>query len=167
MNLRITILASLLVFFVGCAKNNIMVKDYAKSEIIHYSEISNEEAAEQIFYLNEGDKIPVSITIESEVLALDTEQINLILKKKVYFRLVKPEWVLSKKEGDLSDEEKAQLQRAILIYLSADAKQWAPYTDIKAIKSLFGIKGGSLSIGTEMKNGQSPRISIRVITKNE
>ena len=34
-----------------------------------------------------------------------------------------------------------------MIYLSLDAKNWAPYTDIKAVKKLFGIQGGAVSFG--------------------
>jgi hypothetical protein len=51
-----------------------------------------------------------------------------------------------------------------MIYLSSDAKSWAPYTDIKAAKKVFGIQGGSVSFGMGMTKEDGIRIFLNAKT---
>jgi hypothetical protein len=37
-----------------------------------------------------------------------------------------------------------------MLYISKDATEWAPVGDIKAIKKVFGSKGGTISFGMGM-----------------
>ena len=52
-----------------------------------------ENISSYVFYLNKGDKIPLKMTLNSELLDIANEEINLILKQKVYFRLRIPEGI--------------------------------------------------------------------------
>ena len=54
--------------------------------------------------------------------------------------------------------------RNILIYLSADAEDWIPYTDISAAAKAFGIKGGSISFGMGISEQNAIDIFLNVKT---
>jgi len=51
-----------------------------------------------------------------------------------------------------------------MIYLSPDAKSWVPYTDIKAVKKVFGMQGGSVSFGMGITKEDGLRIFLNART---
>lgn len=154
MNNKFFYILMMMTIIIGCAKSNIIVKDFKTDQIIHYSQLKSIEGiSNYVVYLNKGDKISLKMTLDSEILDIANEEINLILKQKVYFRLRMPDGINSKKISAMSEENKQKLFKNIMIYISPDAKMWAPYTDIKAVAQIFGIKGGSFSFGMGiMKN---------------
>jgi len=89
---------------------------------------------------------------------------NLILKQKVYFRLRIPEGINVENKSALSEEDKQIFFKNFMIYLSSDAKSWAPYTDIKAVKKVFGIQGGSVSFGMGITKQDGLSIYLNVKT---
>ena len=88
MNCRLFMILMMLTIIVGCTKPSIIVQDFKTEQMIHYSQMKNmENLSNYVVYLNKGDKIPLKMTLDSEVLDINNEEINLILKQKVYFRL--------------------------------------------------------------------------------
>lgn len=139
----------LLITIAGCTKQNIALQGFKKNEqIIHYSQTKNiENISNYVIYLDKGDKIPLRITLDSEVIEVDNEKINLVLKQKVYFRLRMPEGISAEYISAMSAENRHKFFKNLMIFISLDAKSWAPYTDIKAVKKVLGLKGGSVSFG--------------------
>lgn len=132
----------------GCAGPRIFVQDFSAEQIIHYSQMKNiENVSDYVVYLNEGDRIPLKMTLDSELLDIASEDIHLVLKQKVYFRLRMPEGIDAENESAMTEEERQKFFGDFMIYLSPDAKTWAPYTDVKAVEQVFGIEGGSFSFG--------------------
>jgi hypothetical protein len=167
MNLRFFIVLMMMAIIVGCAKPSIIVQEFKTEQIIHYSQMKDvENLSDYVVYLNKGDKIPVKMTLDSEILDLSNEEIKLVLKKKVYFRLSMPEGINTEKKMAMSEAEKQKFLKTIMIYLSADAIKWAPYTDIKAVEQLFGIKGGSVSFGMGITKEDGLRIFLNAKTNS-
>lgn len=133
---------------IACANQRIIYQEYKPEQKIHYSQMENiEDISDYAFYLDKGDRIPVKMTLDSELVDIADWNCDLVLKQKVYFRLKMPEGINAKNELSMSENEKQMLLRNLMIYLSADAKRWVPYTDIHAAAKAFAIKGGSISFG--------------------
>ena len=165
---RLINILMVMAIIVGCAKSSIIVQSFKTEQIVHYRQITNNENMlfDYVIYLNKGDKIPVKMTLDSEILDIANEQTNLILKQKVYFRLRIPEGIDSEKISTMSEEDKQKLFKNSMLYISSDAKRWAPYTDFKAIEQLFGIKGGSFSIGMGMTKEDGVRMFLNAKTNS-
>jgi len=84
-----------------------------------------------------------------------------VAKQKLFFMLRIPE-KLSKEElsglenlskdkiSEMSETEKRTFFEYSMLYISKNATEWAPVSDIKAVKKLFGSKGGTISFGMGM-----------------
>ena len=155
----------MMTIIVGCAKPNIFFQDFKTEQIIHYSQMKDiENISNYVVYLNKGDKIPLKMTLDSEILDIANEEINLILKQKVYFRLSIPEGINVENKSAMSEEEKQKIIKNIKIYISSDAKMWDQYTDIKDVEQAFGIKGGSVSFGMGITKEDGIRIFLNAKT---
>lgn len=155
----------MMTIIVGCAKPSIIFQEFKTEQIIHYSQMKDiENISNYIVYINKGDEIPLKMTLDSEILEIANEEINLILKQKVYFRLRVPEGINAENNSVMSEEEKQRNIKNIKIYLSSDAKKWALYTDIKAVEQAFGIKGGSVSFGMGITKEHGIRIFLNAKT---
>lgn len=155
----------MLIIIAGCTKQSIILESFETEQIIHCSQISTiENISNYVIYLNKGDKIPLNMTLDSEVIKIDNEEINVILKQKVYFRLGMPEGINAENIPKISKENKQKFFRNFMIYLSLDAKSWVPYTDIKAVKKVFGIQGGSVSFGMGITKEDGLRIFLSAKT---
>jgi len=165
MNYRFFNMFMMMTIIVGCAKPSIFFQEFKPEQIIHYSQMKNiENISNYVVYLNKGDKIPLKMTLDSEVLDIANEEINLILKQKVYFRLRIPEGINAENKSAMSEKDKQKFFKNFMIYLSSDAKRWAPYTDIKAVEQVFGIKGGSFSFGMGITKEDGIRIFLNAKT---
>ena len=157
----------LIVFFivVGCANQRIIHQEYKPEQKIHYSQMKTiENISNYVFYLDEGDTIPLQLTLDSELVDIDDWKCDLLLKQKVYFRLEIPEGMQDINTLQMSENEMQMFLRNILIYLSADAEEWIPYTDIRAAAKAFGIKGGSISFGMGIMEQDAINIFLNVKT---
>jgi len=162
--IRMSILI-LITTIAGCSTQNIIQQTYNPNRIIHYSEIENiDNISNYVVYLNKGDKIPLKMTVDSDLLELNDDQINLILKQKVYFRVKMPDGINEEKISAMNEQEKQEVSKNTLLYVSADAKNWATISDVKAIKHIFGIEGGSFSIGMGMTKEDGVLISMSAKT---
>ena len=75
-----------------------------------------------------------------------------------------PEGIYSESIKKMSDINKQKFFKNFMIYLSPDVKRWALYTDIKAVKNLFGMQGGSVSVGMGITKQDGLRIFLNVKT---
>ena len=121
-----------------------------------------ENISNYVVYLNKGDKIPLKLTLDSEILDIANEEINLILKQKIYFKLKMSEGINAENISATSKEKKQEFIKNVMIYLSSDANRWALYTNIKAVQQIFGMKGGSFSIGMEITKEEGIRVFLNV-----
>jgi len=165
MNYKFYTIVAMFSLIIGCANQRIIHQEYKPEQKIHCSQIENiENLSNYVIYLNKGDKIPLKVTLDSEVIEIDNEEINLVLKQRVYFRLKIPEGINAENILAMSEENKQKIFKNFMIYLSLDAKSWAPYTDIKAVKKIFGIQGGSVSFGMGITKQEGLRIFLNVKT---
>ena len=149
---------------IGCANQRIIYQEYKPDQIIHCSQMKNiENLSNYAIYLDKGDKIPVMMSLDSELLDIADTKVDLILKQKVYFRLKMPEGLNANNKSAMNKEEKQMFLENIKIYLSSDAKRWVPYTDINAVKKAFGINGGSISFGMGItkENGITTFLNVK------
>jgi hypothetical protein len=143
--LTLLVMASMII---ACANQRIIYQEYHPGQIIHYSQMKNiENISNYAIYLDKGDKIPVKLTLDSELVDIADWKCDLILKQKVYFKLKMPEDISAMNQLSMSKRQKRMFLKHIMIYLSPDAKRWIPYTEISAVEKAFGIKGGSISFG--------------------
>lgn len=161
MRIQVVSVFVLSVIIMGCSKPQVIVKRFNDESIIHYSEMKDDnDIVNKVIYLNGGDMIPVEMNIKSDVIELESEKVNLVLKQKVFMRLVMPEGSNIKDISTLSEKEKLQLLNQAVIYLSSDAIKWARSTEFKAVKKIFGISGGSLSMGFGITKNDGPKLSL-------
>ncbi len=153
---------------IGCANQRIIFQEYKPEQEIHYSQMKNiENIFDYAIYLEPGDKIPVKMTLDSELVDIADWKCDLILKQKVYFRLKMPAGIQNINKLSMSENEKQMFLRNILIYLSPDAKKWAPYTDVRAAAKAFGIKGGSISFGMGISKQDAINLFLNVKTNRK
>lgn len=141
---------------IGCAKPKIINQRFDSEKIIHSSQIKNiDNISDYVVYLDKGDTIPLKISLHSEILDVEEDVINLVLKKKIYFRSNVPDALKSDKASSMSEAEKNKHLKKLKFFISPDAVRWALITDskaIEAVKQVFGIKGGSWSAGLGITN---------------
>ena len=161
MNSRFFIIVLMITIISGCAKPSIVLQDFENEQMIHHSQIKNTDYLANYFvYLNKGDIVPLKMTLDSELLDIANEEINLILKQKVYFRVIIPEGINADDKSAMSEKDKQEFIKNIMIFVSPDAKRWAQYIDIKAVEQLFGIKGGSISFGMGITKEEGLTMSL-------
>ena len=151
-----------LIALAGCARPQVLHETYPPEQILHLNQFRDLKDADAIIrhvaYLDEGEIIPLKIKIESDLIGVYQDQIDLILKKKTYFKVILPpdmprrdlEKILAldqERLANLSQNEKAALFKGIMLYISPDASRWAPLDSKKAIEEVFGEGGGEMSLG--------------------
>lgn len=152
-------------FIIGCAHPGIMVKEFNPEQIIHYSKLENlddgTKLTHYVAYLNEGDTFPMELSMDTGIITIADKKIDLIAQQKLYF-LAKMPVNLPKEElarlenldketwSKMSESDKKKIFKDYMIYISKDAINWVPLSDIKAVKEAFGIKGGRVSFGVGM-----------------
>jgi hypothetical protein len=148
---------------VGCAGPSVVLRDFGPEKTIHYSQLKDVgNLSDYAVYLDEGDTIPVRLNLDSDLFDLSTQEVGLVLKKRLYFRVKVPEGVDLENASEMSERDKQKLLKQIKVYLSLDGKTWAPYTDMKAVNRVLGLKGGSFSVGMGMTKEEGVQIFINV-----
>ena len=148
MKYRLFAILVMVSIIIGCANQRTVYHEYKPEQKTHYSQMKHiENISDYAFYLDKGDTIPVKMTVDSELADIADWNCDLVLKQKVYFRLKMPEGMNTTNELAMSENGKQKFLRNMMVYLSADAKRWVPYTDIHAAAKAFAIKGGSISFG--------------------
>ncbi len=118
----------------------------------------------KIFYADKGDKFPLILSLDTDIVDFDRKKINLVLKKKLY--------IMFKFSKSLTEEQFAKLKlkqqgQVIVkgIYFSLDAKNWASIIDLKAVKEILGIKGGYFFFGFSISTKKGLEGRLKMETK--
>jgi hypothetical protein len=146
----------------GCAAQKIMTKSFESQHIIHYSEIKNWDESKTlnnyVVYVNPGETIPMTISLDTDFMAFKQKQIDLVVKQRLYFlvemkadlsaaELAKLKKINSQSFAEMSPREKKAFFENYKIYLSRDAHNWASLYDSRACREVLGFKSGMLSLG--------------------
>ena len=151
----------------GCAKTNMVTKEFKPEHIIHYSKLQQlanvANLHSYVVYLNKGDTFPLELSLDTGIIRSADNKIDLVAEQKLYFRVKMPE-NLSKQElaeleslskeklSEMTESDREEFFKNYMIYISKDAINWAPLNDIRAMKELIGTKGGTISLGMGMTN---------------
>jgi hypothetical protein len=153
------LMISLLLVFSGCASlNGTVVKSYDADKIVHYSKISEitGDVGNYAFYIETGDKIPVLLNVETGF-ARAANKVELISSTKLYFRMDIPAGI-----EKMDEKERNKAIRDIRIYISKDAVNWTPYTDLNAVKKMLGIENGSVSYGASITREEGLKLNVDI-----
>jgi hypothetical protein len=162
---KLTILIMIL-SIAGCAGTNVISKEFRPENTIHYSRLDKLESTpaalnSHAVYLDKGDRFPLELSLDTDIIGIADRKIDVVAKQKLFFMLKMPE-NLSKEElaelenlskekiSEMSESDRRKLFASFMLYISRDASEWAPVSDIKAIKKVFGSKGGTISFGMGM-----------------
>lgn len=163
---KITVLFFILAIS-GCANNNIITKEFNPEQIVHYSELRKLKETSSlnncVVYLDRGDMLPLEISLDTDIIGIEDEKVNVVAKQKLFLMLKMPENLskvellelesLSKEQlSKMSEADKRKFYANFMLYISKDATEWAPISDIQSIKKVFGSKskGGTISFGMGM-----------------
>ncbi len=170
----------LILAITGCAGTNIISKKFKPENIVHYSQLDKLESIPElnnhVVYLNKGDIFPLELSLDTNIVGIEEQKIDVAAKQRLFFMLKMPE-NLSKEElaeleslnkeklSEMSESDKRKLFEKFMLYISKDAVAWAPVSDIKSIKKVFGSKGGAVSFGMGMssKKGIWSRLSVKEV----
>ncbi len=163
---RLTLLLVPVLLF-SCSGRTKLVKELNRKTPVHFDgnyqpEKNKQGGYDYFFYLDKGDRIPFKVTLDTAYLDLSEKQVHLVLKKRLYFFMRTPVKISEMGKSKMSDEEKAQLFKKIIIYISPDGKQWVTFREHRSLKKIFGIKGGAISVGmgTSKESGINGTLSI-------
>ena len=155
----------ILVVLTGCAGPRVLEKQYAPGNILpldRFLALKDPAAINShATYLDTGDTIPLKLDVKNDLFGLVQKQVDLVAKQKIFFRVTLPEDMSEEKLSQLlsltperlsemTPSEKQALFKDMMLSASKDGEHWAPLNDIRAMKEIFGIKGGELSLGLAM-----------------
>lgn len=168
---KLTIL-TLFLLIAGCAGTNIITKEFRPENTIHYSKLDKLGGISALnnyaVYLDKGDRFPLELSFDTDIIGIADKKIDMEAKQKLFFMLKMPE-NLSKEElaelenlskekiSEMSESDKRKFFANYMLYISRDATKWAPVSDIKAIKKVFGSKGGTISFGVGISEKEGIR----------
>jgi len=173
---RLTIL-TLFFLIAGCAGTSILTKEFRPENTIHYSKLDKLGGISALnnyaVYLDKGDRFPLELSLDTDIIGIADKKIDMEAKQKLFFMLKMPENLskeeltelenLSKEEiSEMSESDKRKFFANYMLYISKDATKWAPVSDIKAIKKVFGSKGGAISFGVGISEKEGIRSYINV-----
>ncbi len=169
------LLLLLLVLVSGCGGNNIVVKKFEPTHVVHVSQLEKLDNIADLKnyagYLNKGDTFPLKLDIDSNIVGIRQKTLDIVLKQKLYFMMKLPEnptkEELAKLEkldfANMSKSEQESFFSRYMLYVGTDAEHWAPICDGRALKRVLGIKGGtfSLEFGMDEKEGVKSVLTVK------
>jgi hypothetical protein len=171
-NLIFSLVSSIAMLSAGCATTVTMKHDpatYLDFAAVQKNKLGFAEVQNRVIRFNEGDRIPLRITVNSEIAGLSTNKIDVIVKKKV-FVLVKNENPNANKNIDaLTAEEAKAVISSMKIYISIDETNWRLITKIQDIQGALGIEGGMIntSFFFTKENGFGTELTLETIAFHE
>jgi len=182
-NLRQTFIAliCLLSILTGCDSGKIITKIFPPEKCLHYvaipsltDRIPRSEISSYAFFFNPKDKLPVKLTVKSDLLAVAQDHIDIVAKEKLFFFLQVPpdmtekqwqtlkalndETVTDRKIKDMHD----LLAAGLMLYVSRDGEHWAPMNGGTAMKEILGYHEGRISFGMSADKGEGLTASLLV-----
>lgn len=167
------------VLLTGCAGNRAVTKSYSSEKIIHYSQLTNLTEPGDIknyaIYVNQGETIPMKISMESDFMDFKQKQIDLIAREKLYFMVEMPEnlspdeWEKLKKLdahsfSNMTDEERAAFLKKFMIHISRDGLTWAPLFGGHAYREVLGFREGRISFAVMASTDDGLGVSLNIKT---
>lgn len=174
------IAAILTLTFMGCAGNKVQVKPYSAEDTIHYKQLNSYDVGRNlnnhVFYVNKGETIPLKLSMETDFMDFKQDQIDIVIKQKLFFMIEMPE-NLSTDElaklnnldarsfSQMSKKQRSDFLENYMIYVSKDAVHWAPLFGSRAYRKVFGYKAGLLSFAilANTTDGLEASLDIRTV----
>jgi len=171
---------SAVVAITGCAGQKVLVKPAIAEKVIHYSELRGWDETKNlngyVVYVNEGETIPLKLSMESDFMDFKQDRIDVIAKQKLYFMIKMPEDLSAAELARLEDlktdhfskmsrEEKSAFFKDYMLYVSRDAKHWAPLYGSRAYRKVLGFKHGLIHFGIMAgpANGLEANLAIETV----
>jgi len=144
--------AFLLFAFTGCA--TIHRIDIDRGSVIPVSKILSDPAGSEsigkavqegkdvVLFVAKGQSIPLKINLDTPLVKVENGKNSLVFMQHTY--------LLISRSGFM---------------VSPDGERWAAIQDLKALKKLYGFKGGSLSIGFGVSKEEGASATLNVGTK--
>lgn len=146
----------------GCAAPGVLTKSFEPSNFMHFSEVKKWDKTKslnnQVFYVNQGETLPLSLSIDSDFMAVKQDHIDIMAKEKIYFMVKMPNdlsieelkklnTIDAQRLSEMDDDQRKAFFKDYMIYVSKDAVRWAPLSSGKAIKKVLGFRSGRISFG--------------------
>ncbi len=149
----------------ACSGRKVLTQPTEPGNVRHFSELKGWDETKSlnnyVAYVEKGDIIPLAIFMDTDFMEFKQNQIELVAKKKIYFRVKMPD-NLSKEElaklnkitaqgvSEWSSDQKRAFFRNYILYVSTDAIHWAPLYGKNALKEVLGYKKGMVSFGMKV-----------------
>ena len=163
----------------ACSGHKVVTKPAEPGNILHFSELKGWDETRSlnnyVAYVDKGDIIPLAISMETDFMEFKQNQIELVAKKKLYFRIKMPD-NLSKEElaklnkttaqgvSEWSSDQKKAFFKNYMLYVSTDAIHWAPLYGKNALKEVLGYKMGMVSFGMKVSTIDGLGAVLNIIT---
>lgn len=163
----------------GCAGRKMLVKSFEPENIMHYSDLTQLEDTKSInhiaLFIEKGESIPLTLSMDTDFMAIKQEQIDLIAKRKLYFMVNMPADLSEAQLAELSNTDartvskwspaqRSAFLKNFKLFLSTDAIHWAPITSRKARRQVLGYKAGMLSLGMQASTTRGLGASLHIKT---
>jgi hypothetical protein len=171
---------SVVLAITGCAGQKVLIKPASAEKMIHYSELKGWDETKSlngyVIYVNEGETIPLKISMESDFMDFKQDRIDVIAKQKLYFMIKMPEDLTAEELARLEDlkadhfskmsrDEMSAFFKDYMLYVSRDAKHWAPLYGSRAYRKVLGFKEGLIHFGIMAgpANGLEANLGIETV----
>jgi len=176
---RLVLLALALILVAGCAKPGIVRETVAPDRIMPVERFKGldtpTELNASVFYLDAGETFPLNITLENGLVGLGQDHIDLVIKQRIYFRIVLPPDLSDERFEQLkalnretlaamSETEKRKLFEGTMVCVSRDAAEWAPLNDPQALQQVLGLDHGTIRFGSAVSAQEGLWFSLIVKT---
>jgi hypothetical protein len=164
----------------ACSAHKVLTNPNGPGNVHHFSELKEWDETKSlnnyVAYVDKGDIIPLAIFVDTDFIEFKQNQIELVAKKKLYFRVRMPD-NLSKEElsklnkitaqgvSEWSSEQKKAFFKNYILYVSIDAIHWAPLYGKNALKEVLGYKMGKVSFGMKLStiDGMGAVLNIETV----
>jgi hypothetical protein len=174
------VVLSALLAITGCAGQKVLVKPASAGKMIHHRDLKGWDETKNlngyVVYVNEGETIPLKISMESDFMAFKQDRIDIIAKQKLYFMIKMPEDLTAEELArlnqfdfhnfsNMSRQERAAFLKDYMLYVSKDARHWAPLYGGRAYREVLGFKEGLISFGilAGTNDGLEANLEIRTV----
>jgi hypothetical protein len=181
-NLRILagVALSAILAITGCAGQKVLVNPVSAEKMIHHSALKGWDETKNlngyVVYVNEGETIPLKISMESDLMDFKQNRIDVIAKQKLYFLIKMPEDLTAEALArlnhldfehfsNMSRRERSAFLKDYMLYVSKDARHWAPLYGSRAYREVLGFKEGLISFGilAGTNDGLEANLEIRTV----
>ncbi len=178
-SVRLLFFASMFILLAGCAGRKVQVQSFDQQRLLHYSQLKHLDKAESLndyaFFINKGETIPLAISFDSDFAAFKQEKIDIVAKKRLYFMIrvpqdLSPEQLATLNNVDAktvsqwNDAKRREFLKNYRLYLSTDARHWAPLNSRTAMRKVLGYKAGTLSLGMKASTTEGLGASLYLHT---